>query len=195
MATFEIDKECLEPKRQEYLTLDEMYMTIALAAQLNSKDPSTQVGVCYVGEDGRVLSVGCNKVPTNWDEDQFPWGTRKEYGFKNNKYTYIIHAEMDGSTHSYASGDKFKNSTIYTTLFPCTNCSKLISSLGVKRIVYLNARTDCDDYVSARILLDQSGIECVDFGELTNHELQSVVFDYKQDEKNAAKIRKRSLAQ
>ena len=194
MTTFEIDNECIEPKRDIYTTLEETYMAIALAAKLNSKDPSTQVGVCYVAENGRVLSVGCNQVPNGWDEDKFPWGTKPEYSFKNNKYTYIIHAEMAGMTSSYASVNDFHNSTIYTTLFPCTNCAKLIASLGVKRVVYLHARTNCDDYVSSRILLNNANVECVDFKELTGNQLEGIDIDFNENEKNVTRIRKRSIA-
>ena len=191
MTTFDINKECLEPKRSESLTIEESYMLHAIAASGNSKDPSTQVGACYVGEDGRVLSVGCNHVPKNWNEDEYPWGTKKEYGAINNKYTYVIHAEMAGMGNYSGTVKDFKNSTLYVTLFPCTMCAKLISELGVKRIVYLNARKDNEDFITSSILLSKAGIELVDFKEL-NHSLKEVEIDLTENEKNNISIRRLS---
>ena len=184
----DIDKEFLEPKRSLATTNEEMFMLLALSASSNSKDPSTQVGACCVSEDGKVLSIGRNCVPPLWDEDEFPWGTKKEYGIKNNKYPYIIHAEMDGTTNYKGSLSDFKNGTLYVTLFPCTNCSKLIASLGIKRLVYLNARKDCEDFICSSILLNRSNIECVDFRELYENPIEKVELDMNADEKGNVKI-------
>ena len=183
---FDIDKECLEQKRSEATTKEEMYMLLALSAASNSKDPSTQVGACYVSEDGQVLSVGCNSVPPLWDENEFPWGTKEEYGMKNNKYTYIIHAEMNGSMNYRGSLKDFENGTLYVTLFPCTNCAKLIASLKIKKLVYLNARVN-DDYECANILLSRSNIECIDFRSEYNT-VKKLELDVDANEKNNIKI-------
>lgn len=193
MTTFDIDKEYLEPKRKEFTTIEETYMLHALVAASNSKDPSTQVGACYVSEDGRLLSVGCNHAPRNWNEDEYPWGTKEEYGAKNNKYTYVIHAEMAGMGNYMGSVKDFKNSTLYVTLFPCTNCAKLISELGVKRIVYLNARKNVDEFIYSSILLNRAGIECIDFHEHCNN-LEKVELDLTQNEKSNIHIVKKSDA-
>ena len=186
---YDIDNDCLEPKRSNTTTLDEMYMLCALSAASNSKDPSTQVGACYVSEDGSLLSMGCNHVPPFWDEDKFPWGTKKEYGIKNNKYTYIIHAEMAGIQDSKASIKDYENSTLYVTLFPCINCAKLIATLKVKKLVYLNARKG-EEFECANILLSKANVEVVDFRELSNNLIQYFELDMNEDEKNNIKIRR-----
>lgn len=189
---YDIDKECLEYKRVLSTNKDEMYMLMAMSAATNSKDPATQVGACYVSADGDLLSVGCNGTPNYWDENEFPWGTKKEYGMKNLKYTYVIHAEMDGATNYRGSLKDFEGGTLYMTLFPCTNCAKLISSLKIKKLVYLNAREDCEDFICANILLKKSHVECVKFIDVVD-KLQSVEFDTNGDEKTSIKIKKRSL--
>lgn len=188
MTKFDIDRECLEEKRKETTTKEEIYMMCALSAASNSKDPSTQVGACYVSKEGKLLSIGCNQVPPLWNEDEFPWGTKEEYGMKNNKYTYVIHAEMSAATNYTGSINEFKDSTLYVTLFPCTNCAKLIASLGVKKVVYLNARKNCDDFICASILLNKSNVECVDFKKLYN--LDNIELDFTENEKNNVKIKR-----
>ena len=45
-------------KRKNYITWDEYFMAIAKLSAMRSKDPSTQVGACIVGEDNRILSIG-----------------------------------------------------------------------------------------------------------------------------------------
>ena len=188
---FKIDKEFLEPKREVSTNLDEMFMAIAYAAASNSVDPSTQVGSCYVSKDNKVLSVGRNGAPSGWDEDEFPWGTKKEYGIKNMKYTYVEHAEMNGLTNYVGSKREFEGGTIYVTLFPCTQCAKLIASLGVKKVRYDEARENCDDYECACILLDKAGIEYIRFSELTNNNADGIDISFSVGEKEGIKIRKR----
>ena len=56
MTSFELNEDFLEPKREVFVSQEELYMLHAMTAASNSKDPSTQVGACYVGQDGRILS-------------------------------------------------------------------------------------------------------------------------------------------
>lgn len=163
-------------------TFDETYMLSAFAIASRSADPSTQVGACYVSEDNKLLSVGCNQVPNNWDEDEYPW---------LDKNTYIIHAEMSALGNYQGSVKDFKNGTLYVTLFPCLNCAKLIANLGVKRVVYKDARTEFDEYKQVCNLFDNCNIEYVKFESLSK--IETLEYDMKQDEKNTIKIRKRSL--
>ena len=174
----------MNKKRDELLRtqIDEAYMLCALGIASNSGDPSTQVGACYVSEDGYLLSVGCNHVPLNWDEDKYPW---------EDKNTYMIHAEMAAMANYQGSIKDFKNGTIYVTLFPCVNCAKIISSLGVKKIIYKDVRDNCEEFNNACTLLDNSGIEYIKFDKLSN--VDSLEYDMNQNEKNTIKIKKKSL--
>ena len=45
-------------KRQNVISWDEFFMRVAIAAQLRSKDPNTQVGACIASTNHRILSVG-----------------------------------------------------------------------------------------------------------------------------------------
>ena len=187
---FSIDEECLEPKRDNPITDDVIRMAQAFAISMKSNDPSTQVGSCYVDKNGKLLSDGCNSVPPGWDENKFPWGTKKEYGMKNSKYTYIVHSEVKASHNYNGSRTDFEGGTLYVTLFPCVGCAKEIALLGIKRVVYLNARDNREDYVCANILLQEAGVECVRFRDLVGY-IPGLEFDFDADEKSVIKIRKR----
>ena len=51
-------------KRDDVITWDEFFMKVAIAAQLRSKDPNTQVGACIADTNHRILSVGYNGTPS-----------------------------------------------------------------------------------------------------------------------------------
>jgi dCMP deaminase len=48
----------------------------------------------------------------------------------------VIHAEMNVFAKALNAGVSTKGSTIYITLSPCVQCSKLIKQSGVVRVVY-----------------------------------------------------------
>ena len=41
-------------KRNNYISWDEYFMSLAKLSAMRSKDPSTQVGACIVGNDNRI---------------------------------------------------------------------------------------------------------------------------------------------
>lgn len=164
---YEILKEFLGNKREGTLSNDDVSMLSALIWSSKSKDPSTQVGACIVSEDGRVLSIGYNGTPNNWNDDFFPWDNNTQLGEENTKYPYVIHAEMNAIMNYKGSIKEFENSTIYVTLFPCSNCAKLIAQSGIKKVVYLtDDRKDTIDNKCAKILLKSCGIELISYKDL-----------------------------
>lgn len=48
-----------------------------------------------------------------------------------------VHAEMDALTQAARLGISIKNATLFTTLFPCHNCTKHIIASGIERVVYI----------------------------------------------------------
>lgn len=62
----------INKQRQGSLSWDEYFMSIALLSKMRSKDPSTQVGACIVGNDNRILSIGYNGTPNGFDDSEFP---------------------------------------------------------------------------------------------------------------------------
>lgn len=48
-----------------------------------------------------------------------------------------VHAEMDALTQAARLGISIRDATLFTTLFPCHNCTKHIIASGIKRVVYI----------------------------------------------------------
>lgn len=106
---------------------DSYFMEIAKVVSSRSKDPHTQVGAVLV-RNNKIIGTGYNGFAPGVLETPIDW--QRPY-----KYQKVIHAEMNCILHSVKSP---KNATLYTTMYPCQECSKLIASAGIKRIVFLD---------------------------------------------------------
>ena len=79
--------------RDEVLSWDEYFMSVALLAAQRSKDPSTQVGACIVNSKRKIVGMGYNGFPIGCKDENLPWG--REGDFLDTKYAYVCHAEMN----------------------------------------------------------------------------------------------------
>lgn len=131
-------------------------MGIALLSGMRSKDPSTQVGACIVNSSNKIVAVGYNGFPVGIQDESFPW--ESEGDFLETKYPYVCHAELNAILNRISSD--ISGSTLYTTLFPCNECTKSIIQSGIKRIVYLSDKYELSDIVKAsKKMLDAVKIE------------------------------------
>ena len=156
---YKIDDEYLGRKREEVITWDESFMLHAVVASGRSKDPNSQVGACIVGKNNRILSLGYNGAPNRWNDDKFPWDRHNEDP-KNNKYPYVIHAEMNALLNYKGDNKDLEGSTVYVTLFPCHECAKCLAQAGIKRVVYLSDKyKDTDDNIMSKTCFEYCDVE------------------------------------
>lgn len=150
-------------KRQDYISKDDMYMTMAFIASLRSKDPNTQVGAVIVSDQDRILSVGYNGFPNGISDDEFPWD-REAKCEEETKYPYVVHAEANAILNFRGDNRALQGATLYVTLFPCHECTKLVIQSGIKKIIYRsNKYSHTADFREAKKMLDAVGIECVQY--------------------------------
>ena len=86
------------------------------------------------------------------------WTIRSENVCEDEKnYTkwYVLHAEANAIMKVSASTQSSKGATLYITLSPCRECSKLIFQSGITRLVYNKEYKD----TSGLDFLKKSGIE------------------------------------
>lgn len=62
-------------------------------------------------------------MPIGCSDDEFPWG-KESLDPLENKYLYVCHAEANAILNK--NNFSIKGTTIYTTLFPCNQCAKII---------------------------------------------------------------------
>ena len=104
-----------------------------------------KVGALIV-KDRMIISDGYNGTPTGFenvceDEEHFTkW--------------YVLHAEANAILKVAASTQSCVGATLYITLSPCKECSKLIHQSGIKRVVYAKAYKD----ISGLAFLDKAGV-------------------------------------
>lgn len=119
--------------RTDYIEWDDYFMGIALLSAQRSKDPNTQVGSCIV-KDKKIVGVGYNGFPTGCSDTQLPWG--KEDVYEDTKYAYVCHAELNAICNK--GTESLEGATLYTTLFPCNECAKLIIQSKITNVIYLH---------------------------------------------------------
>ena len=133
--------EAMPDKRQNVISWDEFFMMTAVAAQLRSKDPHTQVGACIVSDKNKIMSVGYNGFPRGCSDDVFPWARVSVAGDDTDtKYPYVCHAELNAILNN--RGADLEGCRIYVPLFPCNECAKAIIQTGIKEVIYLSDKYD-----------------------------------------------------
>ena len=154
----ELDKNLLGGKRNDYLNWDEFFMGIAKLAAGRSKDPNTQVGACIVSDDNRILSIGYNGAPNNFNDDLFPWN--REGKPTETKYLYVCHAEANAINNYLGSRKDLRGARLYVDLFPCNECAKGIIQAGIKEVIYSSDKYDgTDENLVSKHLFDSCGVK------------------------------------
>jgi dCMP deaminase len=69
----------------------------------------------------------------------------------------VLHAEANAISKVARSTQSCENATLYITLSPCRECSKLIHQSGIKRVVYQKGYRD----TSGIDFLIKAGVEVV----------------------------------
>lgn len=142
-------------KKTDYLKWDEYFMGIALLSAQRSKDPNTCVGACIVSSDNKILSVGYNGMPKGCSDDEFPW--EREGSTLDTKYVYVCHAELNAILNY--TGTNLKGAKVYTTLFPCNECTKALIQAGISEVIYYSDKYhDTDTDIAAKRMLKAAGV-------------------------------------
>lgn len=108
-------------------------MAVAQAAANNSHAIRKKVGACIVTKNQVILS-GWNGVPTGMD-NRCEYVDYENGGFGQTK-PEVIHAEVNAIAKAAREGVSTLGSTLYVTLAPCIECSKMLIQAGVEKVVY-----------------------------------------------------------
>ena len=133
----------IEKKQLKY---DRAYLKMAFEWGKLSHCKRKQVGALIV-KDRMIISDGFNGTPSGFDNccEDDSGATKWE----------VLHAEANAILKVASSTQSANGATLYITLSPCTQCSKLIHQAGIKRVVFANAYKDA----SGIDFLDKAGVE------------------------------------
>ena len=126
---------------------DELYMDIATRVSQMSFDTDTKVGAIVV-KDGNIISMGWNGTPSGFPNEC-------KHPHTGATFPYVIHAEANAIAKLSRDGGNGLDSTLYTTLAPCMECTKLILASGIGEVVvpHLDER-----YLDAYKILTEKGL-------------------------------------
>ena len=129
-----------------YNKYDVAYLKMALEWAKLSYCKRKQVGALIV-KDRTIISDGYNGTPSGFEnccEDE-----------NNQTKWYVLHAEANAILKISRSTQSCEGATLYLTLSPCKECSKLIFQSGIKRVVYIQDYSDNEGLV----FLKDAGVE------------------------------------
>lgn len=132
---------------------DTAYLRMAYEWAKLSYCERKKVGALIV-KDRMIISDGFNGTPSGFEnccEDDL-----------NQTKWYVLHAEANAILKVAASTQSCKDATLYITLSPCKECSKLIHQSGIKRVVYAKAYTD----TSGLDFLKEAGVELTQYQDV-----------------------------
>jgi dCMP deaminase len=132
-----------ELKQERY---DRAYLKMAVEWGKLSHCDRKKVGAIIV-KDNMIISDGYNGTPTGFenscetDEGDTKW--------------YVLHAEANAILKTARSTQGCGGATLYLTLSPCKECSKLVHQAGIVRLVYITQYKD----TSGIDFLHKAGVE------------------------------------
>lgn len=124
---------------------DKAYLRIAKEWSNLSYCKRKQVGAIIV-RDKMIISDGYNGTPSGFENC-----CEDEVGITN---WYVLHAEANAILKVAKSTQTCEGATLYITLSPCRECSKLIHQAGIKRVVYQIVYKD----ISGLDFLEKAGV-------------------------------------
>ena len=137
------------------LKFDKAYLRIAQEWGKLSHCHRKQVGALIV-KDRMIISDGYNGTPTGFENP-----CEDEEGYTK---WYVLHAEANAILKVAGSTQSCKDATLYITMSPCKECSKLIHQAGITRLVYHNAYKDN----SGLEFLEKAGVELLHLTEIAS---------------------------
>ena len=135
-----------EKSNKKQLRYDRAYLRMAQSWSSLSHCNRKKVGAIIVKDD-MIISDGYNGTPSGFDKC-----CENDQG---ETHWYVLHAEANAILKVSKSTNNSKGATLYLTLSPCKDCSKLILQAGIKRVVFQNSYKD----TSGIDFLKEAGIE------------------------------------
>jgi len=132
---------------------DKAYLRMAKTWASLSHCERKKVGAIIV-KDGMIISDGYNGTPAGFDNCCETNSGETQW--------YVLHAEANAILKVAKSTNNCVGSTLYQTLSPCKDCSKLILQAGITKVVYISEYKD----TAGIDFLKNAGVETVHIEEI-----------------------------
>ena len=122
-------------------SFDDIYMELAENLSQRSHCVKAKVGAVLT-KDTRIISLGYNGPPAGthncdevWPQDGCPRDSK-------GSCSLALHAEQNAILYATKNNVSMENATLYVTLSPCIACARVIFTIGIKKVYYLNSYAD-----------------------------------------------------
>jgi dCMP deaminase len=149
---------------------DDIFMELAVNLAKRSHCVKRHVGA-VLAKDTRIISIGYNGPPagTHNCDVEFPQiGCPRD---SKGGCSLALHAEQNAILYAVKNQTSVEGSTLYVTLSPCLACSRIVYTMGIKKVIYLKSYAEYKGLTSDEGVdfLQRFGIEATQYvGELTN---------------------------
>lgn len=149
---------------------DDIFMELAVNLAKRSHCIKRHVGAVLT-KDTRIISIGYNGPPAGTHNCDKEWPEDGCARDSKGGCSLAIHAEQNALLYAVKNKTEVTGATLYVTLSPCLACSRIIYTMGVKHVIYLNSYAEykgigCDEGVD---FLQKFGVNVERYeGELTN---------------------------
>lgn len=117
---------------------DDIFMELAVNLAKRSHCIKRHVGAVLT-QDTRIISIGYNGPPAgthNCDEEYPNDGCPRD---SKGGCSLAIHAEQNAILYAVKNKTSVEGATLYVTLSPCLSCARIIYSMGIKKVIFLNS--------------------------------------------------------
>ena len=119
-------------------SFDEIYMELAQNLARKSHCVKIHVGAVLT-KDTRIVSLGYNGPPAgthNCDQEWPESGCPRD---SKGSCSLALHAEQNAILYASKNNVSIEGCTLYVTLSPCLACARIIYTMGIKKVIYLES--------------------------------------------------------
>lgn len=149
---------------------DDIYMELAVNLAKRSHCIKRHVGAVLT-KDTRIISIGYNGPPSGTHNCDVEWPVDGCPRDSKGGCSLAIHAEQNAILYAVKNKTSVDGATLYITLSPCLACSRIIFSMGIKKVIYLNSYAEFKGIASDEGVdfLKKFGVDVHRYqGQLTN---------------------------
>ncbi|MEI6488509.1 MAG: dCMP deaminase family protein [Bacteroidota bacterium] len=151
-------------------SFDDIYMDLADNLAKRSHCVKAKVGAVLT-KDTRIISVGYNGPPAgthNCDQEFPEEGCPRD---SKGSCSLALHAEQNAILYASKNNVSIEGCTLYVTLSPCIACARVIFTIGIKKVFYMNSYADFKKLPSDEGVdfLRKFGVEVVQYKKEYSH--------------------------
>jgi dCMP deaminase len=115
-----------------------IFMDLAMNLSKKSHCIRAQVGAVLT-KDTRIISIGYNGPPAGTHNCDIEWPNEGCPKDSKGSCSLALHAEQNAILYAIKNSTSVQDATLYVTLSPCIACARVIYTVGIKKVFYLNS--------------------------------------------------------